>query len=260
MPWTFDSPLAICALAVLLSSGAYTLVAFRGRGREDSVLASALRPICTVYARTIHRLRVLSDTRDPLPHEGAAILVANHRSGFDPLALAVATRRKVRFLMAREYYGALGLGWVFRRFGCIPVNRDGNDLGAMKAALKALRDGEIIGIFPQGGIREAGSSLEGKAGVALLALRSGVPVIPCYIEGSPNLESVALAILKPSRTTLVYGPPVRFGSRARKPERDELERVTGAIFDSISRQRERLDTLAEEPEADGMPPTAAKAL
>lgn len=224
------------AAVLAVAAMAYCVFAWLVRAPEDSWLAMLARPALGAFLRVVHRLIVFPGG-EFLPGTGPAILVANHRSGVDPVLLAVATRRRVRFLMAREYFETPGLAWAFRRLGCIPVNRDGNDLGATKAALKALRDGDVIGIFPQGGIREAEGSLEGKAGAALLCLRSGAPVVPCYIDGSPNLDSVFAALVTPSRSRVYCGVPLLFPLPAGRPARDDLENITAEIFAAIARLR-----------------------
>lgn len=204
------------------------------RGPEDSIAVAFLRVILLAHLRLLHRYRLLPGGLDPAPHRGPAILIANHRSGLDPAALGIATRRKIRFLMAREYYEVPFLRWAYRMLECIPVNRDGNDLGATKAALGALRAGRVVGVFPQGGIREAGAPLELKPGTALLALRTGAPVIPVHIDGTPSLESVFLALFKPSRTTITAGAPVLLGDAPRdRPSRGEIEAATRRLAEAM---------------------------
>ncbi|MBI4604245.1 MAG: 1-acyl-sn-glycerol-3-phosphate acyltransferase [Planctomycetes bacterium] len=216
-----------CALAFLAT-------ALCTRGPEDTTVVACLRLLCRVYARVFHSLKVVCPSENPLPEKGPAIVVANHRSSVDPVIVAVATRRRVFFLMAREYYESKGLRWIFRLLGCIPVNRDGNDLGATKAALKTLQAGKVIGIFPQGGIRDAESSIEGKGGAALLALRTGAPVVPVFIDGTPNLDSVVRGLVTPSKTTLVIGPMLKLdGGPERKPPREQVERLTASILGAI---------------------------
>jgi 1-acyl-sn-glycerol-3-phosphate acyltransferase len=202
------------------------------RGPEDTGFVAGMRAINLAYTRLVHRLARLGC--DPLPCSGGCIVVANHQSGADPLLVAAVTRRWIRFLTAREYYDTRGLRWLFRRLECIPVDRDGNDLGATRAALRALHAGRVIGVFPQGGIREADDSLGiGKAGVALLALRTGAPVVPLFIDGSPPGDEVLKALLSRSRARVLAGPPLRFGAPQRKPKREDLERVTDQILKSI---------------------------
>jgi 1-acyl-sn-glycerol-3-phosphate acyltransferase len=228
---------AIAAAAAAALVAAFLAHAFLARGPEDTAAVACMRSIAWLYSRIVHRLRVIGEGRDPVPPRGPYILVANHRSGVDPIIVSIVTKRRVRFLMAREYYELPILHSVFRVLDAIPVKRDGTDLGATKAALRRLRDGHVIGIFPQGGIREAGTEIEGKAGVALLALRTGAPVVPLFIDGSPNTHSVLRAILTPSRTTVRFGAPFAFDRiEDRKPTRLELEEVTSRILGAISAQ------------------------
>jgi 1-acyl-sn-glycerol-3-phosphate acyltransferase len=215
------------------------VVVFKVRAPSDDFFIAHVRGLAFLHARLFFALRVCCRQGDPLPPDGPAIVVANHRSGVDPVVLSLATRRRIRFLMAREYYEIRPLYWLFRALGCIPVNRDGKDLGATKAALRALQNGEVIGIFPQGGIREGTSAIEeGKSGVALLALKTGAPIVPFFIEGTPNFDSVLRAFFSRSRSVVICGEPLRFpASSGRKPAREELEEVTARILQSIASLR-----------------------
>lgn len=223
-------------LAVLIG-----LLAYQIRGPEDSFPVALLRLLCLALCRSVHRLR-RDVPSDPLPMQGSCIVVANHRSGVDPVLVSAITKRRIRFLMAREYYDTTGIRWLFRLLDCIPVNRDGNDLSATRKALEALRSGRTIGIFPQGGIREPDDDLETiKAGVGLLAMRSGAPVVPLYIEGSPICESTFAAVLRPSRSRIYCGEPLRARTSkdGGKPSRADLEEFTALILRAITSLRER---------------------
>ena len=225
----------LCALAV--AATIFTAYALATRGKEDSFFIALLRAFTWNYVRLVHHVKVRGCSGDCLPPQGPCIMVSDHRSGVDSVILSVLTRRRVRFLVAREYYEMPVLHRMFRALRCIPVKRDGADFGGTKQALRALRAGEVIGIFPQGGIRRQGEPFEGKAGVALLALRGRAAVVPIHIEGSPNLDSVFGAVFTPSRTVIHVGPPLSFekssSGTSGKTSRAELERVTEAIFDAI---------------------------
>lgn len=232
---------------------ALSLLAWRRRGPGDSVLIAHLRLVNDCYTRLFHGVRPKAE--DPFPEEGPAILVANHRSGVDPLVLAAYTVRPIRFLMAREYYEIRWLQPLLRTLGAIPVNRDGNDLAATKQALRALGNGEIVGIFPEGGIRNedpdapfrdqvAAEAI--KNGAALLALRTGAPVVTAFIEGTPPRESILLSFLSFSRSRVSFGKPMHFQSiDGRKPGKEELQEATRRIAESIAElQENRLDSAA----------------
>ncbi len=203
------------------------------RGPEDDHFLAWFRVLNTAYARIWHGVRVPRGT-EALPPDRACIVVANHRSACDPFLVARLTRRKIRFLMAREYHETIGLKWICDQLGVIAVNRDGNDLNAMRAALRHLREGGVIGIFPQGGIREANDPLgDAKKGVALLALRTGAPVLPLYIDGWPSFDNVLPGILVPSRTTIHPGELLEIERPRGKPSREDLDRATERILKAI---------------------------
>ena len=114
------------------------------------------------------------------------IFVANHTTGYDPLILQVSSKfRPIQFMMAKEYYEKKPLHWFYKALRVIPVNRTGNDTASFRTALRALKDGACIGMFPEGKISEDGRmNVRGREGVALLAPMSGATVVPAYISGT----------------------------------------------------------------------------
>jgi len=158
-----------------------------------------------LFCRRFHRLR--SDVI-PLPTHGCAILVANHISGLDPLLLLAATQRPLRFMIAREQYERFGLMWLFRAIGCIPVDRETRPEFAMRAGLRALRDGEVVAIFPQGGIHanpDKNKTLKG--GAVRLAQMTGSHVYPVFVEGVKGRGETLVAVLRRSHARVwAYRP------------------------------------------------------
>jgi len=230
-----------CALASSVAA------AWLRRGPTDSLPVALLRLTNDFYMKWFHRSR-WCPLKSPIPLDGPALIVANHRSYLDPLAICVSTKRLIHFLMAREYHEMRGMRWMFRLAATIPVNRDGNDLGATKAALRVLQDGGVIGIFPEGGIRASGEdeSENGKAGVALLALRTGAPVIPAYISGTPACDSLLRAILSRSSPHVRYGEPLHLGSgKKRKLTREEIESAARSILASVYALRFEQEAAAD---------------
>lgn len=146
----------------------------------------------------------LNETQQvPLPANGPAIVVANHVSGLDPLLLISACRRPLRFLIAREEYERPGLNWLFKASGCIPVDRSGRPEKALRQALRALEQGEVVVLFPHGKIHlDSDPPLKIKGGVARLACWSRAPIYPVRIEGVKGQGKVALAPLLPSNVIL----------------------------------------------------------
>jgi 1-acyl-sn-glycerol-3-phosphate acyltransferase len=133
--------------------------------------------------------KLLWDTQveGALPRRGGAIIVANHRSSVDPSFIQIAIRRVVYWMVAREYCETPGLGFVLRTFQVIPVGRGGVDTAATKLAIRLAHEGGLVGMFPEGRINETRDPilLPGRPGVALVALKARVPIIPIWITGSP---------------------------------------------------------------------------
>ena len=158
---------------------------------------------------------------EKLPRNGAAVLVGNHRSYFDPLAIGylLAKRgRPVRFLGKREVFDAPVVGDVVKALGGIPVDRGTGSDAPLQRAEQALGAGELVALMPQGTIPRGPAffdpELKGRWGAAKLAAASGAPVIPIGIWGTekvwPRSEKFPniLNVLSPPTVSIVVGDPV----------------------------------------------------
>ena len=145
-----------------------------------------------IFCRHYHRL---SAECLPLPESGPALLAANHCSGLDPLLLMAASRRPLRFIIAKEQYQRFGLQWLFRAVGCIPVDRVARPERAFREALKALRAGEVVALFPHGTIHlDSDPYRPLKPGVARLAQLARIPVHAVRIEGIRGTGRIVSAV------------------------------------------------------------------
>ena len=159
-----------------------------------------------ILCRSLHGL---GKQQIDLPENGPAIVVANHISGLDPLLLIAASKRPLRFLIAREEYQRFGLQWLFRAAGCIPVDREGRPEKSLRQALKALQQGEVIAIFPHGKIHlDSDPPRKLKAGFARLAAWSDAAIYPVRIDGVTAAGKVLIAPLVPSRVRLTRHKPI----------------------------------------------------
>ena len=150
-----------------------------------------------------------------MPVVGPAILIANHTCNIDHFLLQAGIHRKLGFMIARDYYDI----WAFRPFcrmiGCIPVNRDGKDTTATRAALRALKEGRVLPLFPEGRILPtSGEEIgEGKAGRGLPCDPGQRPGHPRLHPGDPTLESLLDLFLHPVAVAGLLWPadrPVAF--------------------------------------------------
>ncbi len=163
------------------------------------------------WTRIICRyIQHLPEQKIKLPETGPAIIVANHVSGVDPLLLISASKRPLRFLIAREEYERPFVSWVFKRAGCIPVDRSGRPEQALRQALRALQQGEIIALFPHGKIhQDTDPPRKIKGGVGRLASWSAAPIFPVRIDGVTAQGIVFTAPFIPSRVLLTMGQPIQ---------------------------------------------------
>jgi 1-acyl-sn-glycerol-3-phosphate acyltransferase len=187
-----------------------------------------------LLARVWHHTIVLK--RYPLPKTGAAILVCNHTSGLDPLLIQAVNRRVIIWMMAKEYYEIKALTWVFKMIEAIPVDRFARDTGSVRSALRHLKEGRILGVFPEGRIESTRELLPFQTGVALMAIRTGVPVYPAFLDGTQRNKSMLGGILWPNRATLAFGPPVEFDRSSTSKE--NLEEATHKIKMAIEALRQ----------------------
>lgn len=180
----------------------------------------------------------------PLPERGPAILISNHTCGIDNFLLQAGCDRVLGFVIVQDWYDHPLCRPFCRIIGAIPVRRDGRDVGPTREALRALKAGRVVPIFPEGRIiptsgRDIG---EGKPGAAFLALHADadVPVIPAYISGTPETNSIWKALRTPSQARVVFGAPIDLSAyrRGGRPDRDTLEAATRRFMGAIRALRD----------------------
>lgn len=116
------------------------------------------------------------------------IVIGNHLSNLDPIIIALAIPGyQVNFLAKKELAKVGVVRWFLAKLHAIFVDRHNSDMEAMRACVKVTRSGGILGIFPEGTRHHQGLMEEIESGVALIALRSGVPLVPVYIQGKLRL-------------------------------------------------------------------------
>ena len=196
-------------------------VADWGRGWLN-VLDGLNRLFCHRYHRLrLHRLR--------LPKAGAALVVANHVSGLDPLLMLAISPRPLRFIIAREQYDRWWLRWLFRAVGCIPVERSASAHAALSAARRALAAGEVVALFPFGGIHlEHAAPTRLRRGIVHLAKTSGAPVYALRLTGIRGVGRTLSAVFERSRAKVTRFPALYYDER--KPDTLPVEltaRLTG---------------------------------
>ena len=132
--------------------------------------------------RTVFRCTVTG--AENIPKTGGVLLVANHASYLDPPLLGCAVDRMVYFVAKAELFKMPVLKWLLPRLGAFPVVRGAADRSAIRRAIELLNAGEVVGIFPEGTRTRTGELLPPQRGAALIALRTGVPIVPVGLSGT----------------------------------------------------------------------------
>jgi 1-acyl-sn-glycerol-3-phosphate acyltransferase len=202
--------------------------------------------------RVLARVRV--DGLDDLPREGPLIVVANHMSNADPPLVAgwltPALGRQMHIL-AKESIFIWPVGPVLRALGASPVRSGGSDIEAYRVARDILDRGEVLCIFPEGTRSPSGAMGDPKPGVAMLALRAGVPILPVGVSGTdrflgrgrrlPRLRApIALRVGRPFTLT---SDPALTRREATNAASDEIMRHIAALTDARHRGRHGAPSL-----------------
>ncbi len=145
-----------------------------------------------------------------LPKHGKAIIVANHSSNWDPIIIAMLTYRKIHYLGKAELFKIPLLAWFFRQVQVIPVERNKVKPRTIIDCMKLLKNGHILGIFPEGKRVKEGENVEPMDGFVTFALRQDAPIIPIHIEGKIRpWHRINIIIGKPIDLTATYGNKVK---------------------------------------------------
>ncbi|MDT8438437.1 MAG: MFS transporter [Wenzhouxiangellaceae bacterium] len=218
------------------------------------VPAFALRCLMWLVSRLVYRVRVIGRGRLQVPEHGPALIVCNHLSYMDPLIIGGSIRRPIRFVMAHEIYQLRGLRWLFRLAGAIPVAPRKVDPDLLDQAFdevdRALANGELVAIFPEGGLSRDGEVAAFRGGIAEILARRPVPVIPMVLEGLwGGVFSRAPGRWRRrerglfSRVLLMILPPVPPGQAKRETLeasiRRQYDRLRSVAIGQIARQRNR---------------------
>ena len=169
-----------------------------------------------------------------VPAVGPLVVAANHRSYVDPPLLGTWFPRSVHFMAKKELFAIPVLGWVLRPLLAFPVDRDRADVASFRRALHILKDGGVVGIFPEG-TRNLDGEAKARGGAVLIASTAGCPVVPVALYGTQH----AWTRLRASGVEMRIGEPIRFQGSLRKPTKAELELWTAELSAAIDMLMER---------------------
>jgi len=182
-----------------------------------------VRLIAKVIALLYFSLEVRGS--ENIPRRGGFIVASNHASFLDPPLLAVASPRLLGFFSKAEMFRSPVSAFFLRLLGAFPLDREADAL-SLRVGLRILRNGKGLAIFPEGTRSRDGRMGKGKSGVAMLAVRSGCPVIPMRLIGSDRALPPGNAAPRPVKIRIIIGPPVKI-------EGDDYAEIAAVVMEHI---------------------------
>lgn len=198
------------------------------------------------------RFNPTAEGLEHIPHEGGAIIAANHLAVIDDALLPMTCPRMIHFMGKAEYFEGKGLKgrfkkWWFTSVGVFPVDRSGGSksLGALEHAREIIENGELFGIHIEGTRSPDGRLYKGHTGAARLALETGCPIVPAAIIGSRDLQRPGQVIPGKGSSKVIYGEPIA----VEKTPADEVthEQLRG-LTDEVTRRIEAMSGQEYVPE------------
>ena len=196
---------------VLIIVGIIALWRYLTTGIATSRGGNFFYHLARIYALVWHR--VMWEGRHHIPRTGGAILAPNHTVALDPFVLQPGCPRMIRWLMLTSYrYKFAEPMWKAIDPVCLEQKKGQDTVEPgpkqVRTIVKALRDGQLLGIFPEGHLQKDHRNLRPfEEGVAVMARLGKVPIIPCWISGTPRTRSVVWSLLRPSHSKATYGEP-----------------------------------------------------
>ncbi len=194
-----------------------------------------------VYLCLLLKYRMRVTGREHVPASGGAVIAANHCSYLDPPVMAGCNNRRIVHFMARDTLFSNPIArWFFPRVAVIPLDRTRGDLGALKKAIATLKEGKVIGLFPEGTRSPDGQMHPAKGGIGFLIAKGEVPVVPLCISGTYEAFPKGAKKMRPSRVVARLGKPITPEEiRAAMPTKGDY----GAVGELVMR---RIRELAEK--------------
>jgi 1-acyl-sn-glycerol-3-phosphate acyltransferase len=196
------------------------------------------------WCRVYHRLSV--EGREKVPTSGAYVLAPVHRSIVDTFAVAILTRRRLRYMGKEELWKVRWFGSIINALGAFPVHRDATDREAFRRCVDVIEGGEPLVLFPEGTRRSGPVVEELREGAVYLAARTGIPVVPVGIGGSEMALPKGTRFPRPVKIHLVVGEPITVGQESQR-RGDRLSRR--ALHEATEELRSDLQVLFDKARA-----------
>jgi 1-acyl-sn-glycerol-3-phosphate acyltransferase len=188
--------------------------------------------LAKLLARLIFSMRVVNQER--MIESGPLLIAVNHSSFFDPPLAGICSRRGVYYLARKTLLKWPFFGPLFPAMNVIPVERDGNDMSALREVIKKVKDGNAVLLFPEGTRSLDGHLQPARAGIGLVIAKTGAPVLPMRIFGAYEAFPKNARHLQLSQITVVIGEPIHFSAdEIAHSSRETYQILSNRVMDAI---------------------------
>jgi 1-acyl-sn-glycerol-3-phosphate acyltransferase len=216
-----------------------TVDVFKGAGKSNRFVVAAFKAVTRILTKTYIRLHV--EGLENVPDEGACIIITNHLSGLDPFLIGIPIDRTLYCLAKVELYQNALFTWILNSLGYIPLDRGSTDIASMRIVLRLLRNGEAIGISPEGTRSETGEMQPFTDGATKLALHARVPILPVSVYGTRELMPPGTYGFRPGRVYIKIGELFDLSDAYGKPMTPELlEESTAILYQKVAELFEQI--------------------
>lgn len=199
---------------------------------QSKVLYSIGRVVCTPIFKALYRYKLVNGKN--IPKKGGYIVACNHISYSDPVLLGICQKRRIFYMAKDTLFSNKFFGALIRALGAFPVTRGAGDGKAIKNGEDIINDGNVMGIFIEGGRSKDGKLLRPRSGCALVAQQTGVPVIPACITKVGRGDGIF------SKRVIHFASPITPRELGLKTgDRRELKNASNIIMDKIREMREQ---------------------
>lgn len=188
--------------------------------------------LAKLLARMIFSMRVIHPER--MVESGPLLIAVNHSSFFDPPLAGICSRRGVYYLARKTLLKWPFFGPLFPAMNVIPVERDGNDMSALREVIKKVKDGNAVLLFPEGTRSVDGHLQPARAGIGLVIAKTGAPVLPMRIFGAYEAFPKNAHRFQLSQITVVIGEPIRFTAKEiSNTSRETYQLLSNRVMEAI---------------------------
>ncbi len=203
------------------------------------------------FFRTVYKVYCRAEWFNPerVPRTGPVILACNHASIIDPPLVGTGLDRGISYLARESLFRFPGIGWLFRNWDAVPVDRDGGGAKGLKAILDRLLAGGGIILFPEGTRTRDGRLQPARSGIGLTVIKSNAPVVPVRVFGTLDAFGRDMKIPMPRKIMAKYGKPMNFALlrvEARTCSKARLKEIYQEIADQIMAEIAKLQPCTDK--------------